>query len=48
MLFPEKFFHFWEKYHISGKFFGISGKFFSFRKNVVYPENVFGVSGKFF
>jgi hypothetical protein len=49
MLFPEKFFRFWEKYHISGKFFGISGNFFSYLgKNVVYPENVFGVFGKFF
>jgi hypothetical protein len=42
MLFPENFFHFREKYHISGNFFGISVKFFSYlRKNVVYPENVF-------
>jgi hypothetical protein len=49
MLFPEKFFHFREKYDISGKFLGINGKMFSYlRKNVVYPENFSGMSGKFF
>ena len=49
MLFPENFFHFREKCHISGKFFGITWKFFSYLgKNVVYPENFFVMSGKFF
>jgi hypothetical protein len=33
MLFPENFFHFREKYHVSGKLFGISWNFFLiFRK----------------
>ena len=42
MLFSEKFFNFWEKYHISGKFFGISGKILSYLgKNVVCQENFF-------
>jgi hypothetical protein len=49
MLFRENFFHFREKYDISGKFFVISGKIFEYLgKNVVYPENFFGMSGKFF
>ena len=49
MLFPENFFHFREKYHISEKFFGISGNIFSYLgKNVIYSENYFGMSGKFF
>jgi hypothetical protein len=30
MLFPEKCFNFGEKYHISGKFLGVSGNFFSY------------------
>jgi hypothetical protein len=30
MLFPEKCFNFGEKYHISGKFLGVSRKFFSY------------------
>jgi hypothetical protein len=41
MLFSEKCFNFWEKYHISGKIFGISGKILSFRKKC-------GMSGKMF
>jgi hypothetical protein len=44
----RKCFSFPGKYHISGKFFCISGNFFLYvRKNVVYPENVLGMSGKF-
>ena len=42
MLFPEKCFNFGEKYHICGKFLGISGKKFSYLgKTVVCPENFF-------
>ena len=49
MLFPENFFHFWEKYHIFGKFFGIPGKFFSYLgKNVVYPGKCFWYVRKIF
>jgi hypothetical protein len=49
MLFPENVFHFREKYHISWKFFVISGKCFLYLgKNVIYPENYFGISRKIF
>jgi hypothetical protein len=37
---PENFFHFPEKYDISGKIIGMCGKKFSFLgKNVISPEN---------
>jgi hypothetical protein len=42
MLFPEKCFNFGEKYHISGKFLGVSGKFFSYLGQIgVCPEKFF-------
>ena len=40
--FLEKCFNFGEKYHISGKFLGVSGKFFSYLGNIgVCPEKFF-------
>jgi hypothetical protein len=42
MLFAEKFFHFREKYHISGNFFRIYEKMWYIRKMfLVCPENFF-------
>jgi hypothetical protein len=42
MLFPEKCFNFREKYHISGKFLGVSGKMFSYLGKIgVCPEKFF-------
>ena len=42
MLFPEKCFNFREKYHISGKFLGVSGKMFSYLGKIgVCPEKIF-------
>jgi hypothetical protein len=40
MLFPEKCFNFGEKYHISGKFLGISGKICSYLGNFLTPKMV--------
>ena len=42
MLFPEKCFNLGEKYHISGKFLGLSGKFFSYLGKIgVCTEKIF-------
>jgi hypothetical protein len=40
--FLEKCFNFWEKYHISGKFLGVSGKMFSYLGKIgVCPKKFF-------
>jgi hypothetical protein len=47
MLFPEKCFNFGEKYHISGKFLGVSGNFLSYLGKIgVCPRGGRGRSPK--
>jgi hypothetical protein len=41
MLFAENLFNFWEKYHISGKIFGMSGKFFWDEQTPTFPGKNF-------